>query len=186
MRKMAVILGILMLATAFAVPAHAMGGGMGGGGMGGGGMGGGGLGGGGMTGNWGSGLLDWFQNWRNGSGYTNPPGLGRKQMQELDQQHHEDSAYLKYQIQMKERELDALLKSSDPDIEKVRSLHRDIRELRAEADQEERTYEREAGKMNSEYGSGDRNQWSSYGPSGGNGSRGMGYGGQMGDYGSGR
>jgi hypothetical protein len=82
-------------------------------------------------------------------------------MEELVQQHNEDSVYLKYQIQMKEKELDALLKSTDPDIEKVRALHRDIRELRAEADQEQRNYELEAGKMNPGYRSGNRNGWSS-------------------------
>jgi Spy/CpxP family protein refolding chaperone len=180
MKKLTVILGILMMATAFAIPAYAMGGGMGGGGMGGGGMGGGG------QGSWGSGLLDWFQNWRNGSEYTNPRGEERKRMEELDQQHHEDAAYLKYQIQMKEKELDALLNSTDPDIEKVRALHRDIRDLRAEADKEQRNYELEEARINSGYQSGNGYGWSSNGPGMGNGRRGMGYDGQTGDYGSGR
>jgi hypothetical protein len=171
MRKLALILGMLMISGIFAVPAYAMGGGMGAGGM---------------MGNWGSGLLNWFQNWRNGSGYTNPPGVERKQMRELDQRHDEDSAYLKYQIQMKEKELDALLKSRDPDIEKVRALNRDIRELRTEADQEQRNYELESGRMSSGYQPDNRNGWSSYGLPGTSGSRRMGYGGQMGDYGSGR
>jgi Spy/CpxP family protein refolding chaperone len=177
-RNLTAVLSILTMTVVFAIPAYAMGGGMGGGGMGGGGM----------TGNWGSGLLDWFQNWRNASGYTNSPRLDRQQMQELEKQHNEDSAYLKFQIQMKEKELDALLKSNDPDIEKVRTLHRDIRELRAEADQEQRDYELEAGKMNSEYRSDDRNGWSSYGRPGANGSGSgtMGYDGQMEDYSSGR
>jgi hypothetical protein len=182
MRKLALILGIMMVAAIFAIPAYAMGGGMGGG-MGG--MGGG-TGGGGMMGNWGSGLLDWFQNWRNGSGYNNPNTGESKQVHELDQQHHEDSTYLKYQIEMKEKEMDALLKSTDPDIKKVRALNRDIRELRAEADREQQNYEREASKMNAGYRSGNTNGWRSYGPSGGSGGGGMGYGGQMGGYGSGR
>lgn len=175
MRNLTVILGILILSVAFAIPAYAMGGGMGGGGMGGSGI----------TGNWGSGLLDWFQNWRNGSGYSNSPRLGGQQMQELEKR-HDDSAYLKFQIQMKEKELDALLKSNDPDIEKVRTIHKDIRELRAEADQEQRDYELEAGNMNSGYQSNNSDGWSSYGPPGGNDSRGMGYGGQMGNYDSSR
>jgi hypothetical protein len=183
MRKLALMLGILVVDAVFAIPAYAMGGGMGGGGMGGG------TGGGGMTGNWGSGLLDWFQNWRNGSGYTNPPIEGRKQLQEFDQQHYEDSTYLKYQIEMKEKEMDALLKSTDPDIKKVRALNRDIRELRAAADQEQQNYELEASKVNPGYRSGNTGGWSSYGPSGGTDSGGMGYrgyGGQMGSYGSSR
>jgi hypothetical protein len=182
MRKLALILGIMMATAVFAIPAYAMGGGMGGmgGGMGGG------TEGGGMTGNWGSGLLDWFQKWRNGSEYNNPSGVERKQMEDLDQQHDEDSTYLKYQIEMKEKEMDALLKSTDPDIKKVRALNRYIRELRAEADQEQHNYELQAGRRNPGYQLDHRNDWSSYGPAGGSGNRGMGYGGQMGGYGSGR
>jgi Spy/CpxP family protein refolding chaperone len=172
MRNSTVILGILMMAVAFAIPAYAIGGGMDGGG--------------GMMGDQRSGLLDWFQNWRNGSEYTNSRGEQWKQMEDLDQQHNEDSAYLKYQIQMKEKELDALLNSTDPDIEKVRALHRDIRDLRAEADQEQRNYELEAARINSGYQSGNGDGWSSNGPGMGNGRRGMGYGGQMRNYGSGR
>jgi hypothetical protein len=39
---------------------------------------------------------------------------------------------------MKEKELDELLKSTDPDIEKVRAQDRDIRELRSLAEQQQR------------------------------------------------
>jgi hypothetical protein len=172
MKRLAMILGIMMLAAVFAIPAYAMGGGMGagmGGGMGGG------TGGGGMTGNWGSGLLDWFQKWRNGSKYAHPPVEEKKQMEELDQQHDEDSAYLKYQIKMREKQLDALLTSSDPDIQKARALSKGIRELRDEADHEQRRYEVEAGKMKSGYPSGNRSDRGSYGFTGGGGNRGMGY-----------
>ena len=95
MTKSGFILGIFMSLSIFALPVYAMGGGMGGGMSGG-------MGGGGMTGNPGSGLLDWFQQWRNGSGYARPSGENRNQMDQLEQRHHEDSAYLKYQIQMKD------------------------------------------------------------------------------------
>ena len=178
MNKLAVILGIMVLSIGFAIPAYAMGGGMGGGG--GGGMGGG------MMDNFGSGLLDWFQKWRTGSDYTHPPIDQRNEMEELEQRHSEDSAYLKYQITMKQKQLDAILNSSDPDIEKARAVNRDIRKLRAEADQEQRTYEFEADKMSQGYRSGNGSRWNPYGPSVGSGSRGMGYGGQMGDHSSGR
>jgi len=164
MRKLAIILGIVMVATTSALPAYTMGHGMGGG------MGGGS----GMTGNFGSRLFEWFQKWQNGSEYANPPVEQEKQMEQLDQQHYEDFAYLKYQIQMKEKELDALLKSTDPDLEKVRALRRDIRELRAEADQEQRNYEIEAGRTNPMYRSGNGDGWSSYGSAGRSGSGGMG------------
>ena len=176
MRKLAVILGIVVVGTIPALPAYAMGHGMGGG------MGGGS----GMTGNFGSRLFEWFQEWQNGSGHTYPGAEQEKDMERLDQQHYEDAAYLKYQIQMKEKELDSLLKSSDPDLEKVRALRRDIRELRAEADQEQRNYEIEAGELNRMYRPGNGDGWSSYGSAGRSGSGGMGRGGGMGGYGHGR
>jgi hypothetical protein len=47
---------------------------------------------------------------------------------------------------MKEKGLDTLLKSTDPDIEKVRAIRKDIRGLRSLADQEQRKYELKAGK----------------------------------------
>ena len=174
MRKLAIIAAMFMTLSTFALPVYAMG--MGGG-----------MGGSGMMGSIGSGLHDWFQRGRNGSGYNNPSGQQDQQMRQLEQQHNEDSAYLKYQIQMKEKELDALLQSPNPDVEKVRTLHKGIQELRAEAAQEQRNYERQAGRMNSGgYGSGDRSGGSSYGPAGGRGTGGMGYGGGMMGYGQGR
>ena len=179
MKKLAIIAAIFLTVSIFTLSAYAMGGGMRGGMSGG-------KGGSDMMNNFGSSLLDWFWKWRNGREYANPPGKQRKQMERLDQQHYEDSACLKYQIQMKEKELDALLKPTDPDIEKVRALRRDIRKLRSEADQEQRNYELQAGKMNPGYRSGDSDRWSSHDSPGRSGSGGMGYGGGMGDYGRGR
>ena len=135
-----------------------------------------------MTGNPGSGLLDWFQQWRNGSGYARPSGENRNQMDQLEKRHQEDSAYLKYQIQMKEKELDSLLNETDPDLGKVRALRGDIRTLRAEADKEQHQYELEAGNVSNGYAPGNAESGSSYGPTGGSGGM-MGYGGGMGSYG---
>ena len=183
MKNLGVVAVMFMTVSFFTFSAYAMGmgGGMGGGMSGG-------MGGSGTMGNLGSGLLDWFQKWRNGNANTNQPGQERKQVEELDRQHNEDSAYLKYQIQMKEKQLDALLESPNPDIQKVRALRKDIRELRAVADQEQRNYEREAGRMNPGYRSDNSDRWSSQGSPGRSGSGGgmMGYGGGMGGYGQGR
>jgi len=174
MKRLALVFTVAIAVAAFAFPAYAMGGGMSGG-----------MGGSGMMGNSGSGLLDWFQNWRNGSQYDQPPGQARKQMGELDRQHDEDSSYLKYQIQMKEKELDALLDSPKPDLEKVRHLRKGIGELRAEADQEQRNYELEAGKMDPGDRSGNSDGWNSYGSPGRSRSGGTGYGGGGGGMGNG-
>ncbi len=88
---------------------------------------------------------------------------------------------MKYQIQMKEKELDAQLESRNPDLEKVRALQRDIGALRAEADQEQRSYELEARKPNPGYRSNYSNDWSSRARIGRRGIPGMGNGGHMGD-----
>ena len=139
-----------------------------------------------MTGNFGSRLFEWFQEWQNGSGHNYPRGEQEKNMERLDQQHYEDSAYLKYQIQMKEKELDSRLESTDPALEKVRAVRRDIRELRAVADQEHRNFEIEAGELNRMHRSDNGDGWSSYGSAGRTEGGGMGRGGGMGGYGHGR
>jgi Spy/CpxP family protein refolding chaperone len=164
---LALVLGTLMIATIFAIPANAMGGG--------------GMGGGGMMGSWGSGMMG-----QGSREYSNPRDQGREQMQELDKRFYEEFANVKAQIQTKERELDTLLNSPNPDIGKVKTLHREITDLRAKLAEEQRNYDLEAARINSGYRSGNGDGWSSNGPGVGNGSRGMGYGGQMGDYGSGR
>jgi len=172
MKKSAVILGIALTAAAFTLPAYAMGGGMGGGG--------------GMMGNRGSALMDWFRQGQNRSDYDGPSADDRNQIGALDRQHEEDAAYLQYQIENKERELDALLDSTNPDMEKVRALRKGIRDLRAEAAQEQRRYETETGRMNPGYAAGSSDGSGSYGFRGGRGNRGMGYGGRMGGNGRAR
>lgn len=167
MKRLVLLLTIMIAVTALAVPSYAMGGGMTGG-----------MGGSGMMGNIGSGLFDWFKEWRNGSQYTDRVGQDRKDMEELNRQHNEDSAYLKYQIQMKEKQLDALLDSSDPDIQKARVLRKGIREMREEAEQEQHNYEVEAGRMNRGYQSGNTDGWNFPGSFRGSRSGGMGYGGR--------
>jgi len=178
MKRLALIFTVAIATAAFAIPAYAMGGGMGGGMSGG-------MGGSGMMSNSGSGLLDWFQNWWHGGQYAQPPGGEGEEMQALNRQHNEDSVYLKYQIQMKEKQLDALLESNNPDIEKVRHLRKGIRELRAEADQEQRNYELEANKLNRGYRP-DNSGGGTFNVSPGrseNGRMGSGYGGGMGNSG---
>jgi Spy/CpxP family protein refolding chaperone len=112
-------------------------------------------------------------------GYGNPPDRGREQMQELNQRFYEESANVKAQIQTKEKEMDVLLNSSNPDMGKVKTLHTEITGLRAKLAEEQRGYDLEAGRINSGYGSGDGSGWNSNGP-------GMVYDGQTGDHGSGR
>ncbi len=171
MKTLAIIVALFMTFSTFALSAHAMGG-MGGGMPGG-------MGGSGITGAFGSAIFKLLQKWQHGNQDITPPGLDGKNMEDLTRQHDEDSAYLKYQIRMRERDLDAVLNSADPDIEAIRALRKDIRELRATADQEQRNYERHAGRMNPGYGPGRNDGGNSYAPAGGRGSGGMGYGSGM-------
>ena len=121
MKKFSLILIFVMSIFISALPVYAMGGGMGG-------MGGGG----GMMGNWGSGLTDLFQRFQNRNDYNGPDYRDRDQMERLDQRRYAETANLKGQIQRKEQELEALLNAKDPDIDKIRALHGEIRGLRAE------------------------------------------------------
>ena len=166
MKKFVAIIGILFLLCVSTIPVYAMGHGMGGGGM---------------MGNWGSGLMDWlqrFQNWGDNSG---PMDQERRQMEAFNRKYEEETAILKGQIQRKERELETLLNATDPDIEKIKTLHKEIRGLREKLAEKERTYHLRARGPNSEVPTENRNNCSSNVPSGRRGSRGMGYGRHMGD-----
>ena len=167
MKKYVTIIGILILAFISTLPVYAMGHGMGGGGM---------------TGSWGSGLMDWLQRFQNRGYYNGPADQEGRQMEALNRKYDEESSTLKEQIQRKERELEVLLNATDPDIEKMRALHGEIRGLRAQLAEKQRTYDLEARRTNSGVPSENRNGWSSYAPSRRRDSRGMGYGRYMGDY----
>jgi Spy/CpxP family protein refolding chaperone len=167
MKKYVTIIGILILAFISTLPVYAMGHGMGGGGM---------------TGSWGSGLMDWLQRFQNRGDYSGSADRERKQIDGLDRKYDEESTTLKKQIQRKERDLEALLNATDPDIEKMRALHGEIRGLRAQLAEKQRTYDLEALRTNFGVPSENRNGWSSYAPSRRRDSRGMGYGRYMGDY----
>jgi hypothetical protein len=148
MKISAIIFGIILISATTIIPAQAggMGGGIGGG-MGGG-MGGG------TMGNLGNALMNWFQKWQNERRDTASHNDQSKQIEELNKKHYEDSLNLKYQIQMKEKELESLLKSTNPDIEKLRAVNREIHELRSLAEQEQRNYELEMDRMTHGYRSG--------------------------------
>jgi len=167
MKKYVTIIGILILASISTLPVYAMGHGMGGGGM---------------TGSLGSGLMDWLQRFQNRGDYNGPADQERKPMAGLNRKYDEESTPLKEQIQKKERELESLLDATDPDIEKIRTVHGEIRGLKAQLVEKQRTYDLQARGPNSGYPSENRNGLSSYAPSERRDSRGMGYGRHLGDY----
>ena len=166
MKKYIIGLGFLILASICASPAHAMGHGMGGGGM---------------TGNWGSALMDFLQHFQNRDDYERATDQDRREREALDRKYDQETAIMKEQIQRKERKLEGLLKAEDPDIEKIRSLHGELRDLRSQLAEEQRVHNLHARRTNSGTPSEERDDWNPYAPPGNPDSHGMGYGQQMGD-----
>ena len=166
MKKTVTVLGIVMLIAAFAYPVFGRGPGWGAG-WGGGHH---------MMGNWGRGYM--MGDWGNGPGYSGTYNRGygnltedqAKQMDALNRNFSDKTADLREKLWTKSGELNALMNSADPDPARVRSLQKEISDLRANMDEARTEYELEARKITPD---------TSYG-------RGYGYGGPMMGYGMGR
>ncbi|MBW2103369.1 MAG: periplasmic heavy metal sensor, partial [Deltaproteobacteria bacterium] len=111
MKKTLIVLGSLMLLAAVAYPVFAHGPGWGGGRH--------------MTGPGGYGCPGW------GRGYGGPAGEDVAALGKLRQDFVEETRTLREEIRTKSNELDRLLATENPDEERVRSLHKDLSELRA-------------------------------------------------------
>ena len=166
MKKLATTLGIALLVTSLAVPVFARGRGWG------------------MGGNWGGGPGSCGRYDRE-YGYQNPEE--RTRPDQTEQEFYNETARLREQISTKSAELDAVLNDPNPDLEKARSLQKEVGELQARMDEKRLNYELEARK-NAPERSYDRGYeqgygWG-YGPHMRGFGRGMGYG-HMGGYGPG-
>jgi len=152
MKRLTTIIGILVLAGAVAVPVMAWGPGWGRGHH--------------MMGYWGSGP-------EYGRGeYGNLTSEQKSSLDALDRKFYEETRELRDQIWTKSRELDSVLNSSNPDLDKAKALQKEISDFRAKLDEKKMEYDLEARKIRpeSQYGSG----------------YGRGYGGPMMGYGMGR
>lgn len=126
MKRLTMILGILLLAGAVAVPVMAWGPGWGRGHH--------------MMGYWGNGP-------EYGRGYGNLTPEQRSKLDALDRTFSDETRDLRDQIWTTSRELDTVLNSSNPDLEKAKALQKEISELRAKLDEKELSYELEARKI---------------------------------------
>ena len=160
MKRLTTIIGILVLVGAVAVPVMAWGPGWGWGHH--------------MMGTWGSG-----SEYGRGN-YGNLTSEQKSKLDSLDRKFYDESKDLRDQIWTKSRELDSVLNSSDPDLDKVKALQKEINDLRAKLDEKSIDYELEARKVNPDtrFGRGYVHHMWGRGP-------GMGYGWQMGGYGPG-
>ena len=129
MRRLVITLAIGLLITTLAAPVFARGRGWGMGGH---------------MGGFGGGGPGSCGQYDRGYGYQNPEE--RSQQDQRDEAFYRDTAEIRNQIRAKSAELDTLLNSPNPDLEKARSLQKDISELQAKMDEKRLNYELEARK----------------------------------------
>lgn len=127
MKRLTMIVGILVLIGAVAVPVMARGPGWGWGHH--------------MMGYWGCSPEYGRDN------YGNLTSEQRSKLDALDRKLYEETRDLRDQIQKKSSELGRALNSSDPDLDKAKALQKEISELRARLDEKRLTYELEARKI---------------------------------------
>jgi zinc resistance-associated protein len=113
MKRTGLILGSLFLVAAIAYPAFARGPGWG----------------------WGHHMRGYYGSgpgcWQEGTGYAadvTPEDMAK--LEELDRRFHDETADLRSKIWSKRGELNALMNSSDPDVEKAKSVQRELNDLR--------------------------------------------------------
>lgn len=97
-----------------------------------------------MMGPWGSGP---GYRWQYERGYGELTEEQQSRLEELDRKFYKETTDLRNKIWEKSSELNTLLNSSDPDPEKVRALHKELSDLRAEMEGKSLTYELEARKI---------------------------------------
>ena len=97
-----------------------------------------------MGGYWGN---DRGSCWGYDRSYGNLNREQRMKLEELDKKFYEETSGFKNEIWAKSAELNSLLRSTDPDPEKVRALQRELSELRAKMDDSRLSYELEARKI---------------------------------------
>jgi zinc resistance-associated protein len=126
MKRLATIFGVVLLAGAVAVPVFAWGPG----------------------GGWGHHMMGY---WGGDPGYAaryeNLAPEQRIQLDALNQKFYDETANMRDQLWSKSSELDSILSSANPDLEKAQALQKEISELRAKLDEKRLNYELEARKI---------------------------------------
>lgn len=127
MKKITTIIGILLLVGAIALPVMAWGPGWGRGHH--------------MMGTWGSGP-------EYGRGdYGNLTSDQKGRLDAVERKFYDETRDLQDQVWTKSGELDSVLNSSNPDLDKAKALQKEISDLRAKLDEKTLTYEIEARKI---------------------------------------
>lgn len=127
MKKIAIIIGILLLAGTVAVPVMA------------------------WRPHWGGGhhmMGYWGSNSEYGRGiYGNLTSEQETKLEDLDRKFNSETEDLRDKIWTRSRDLDNVLNSTNPDLEKAKALQKEISDLRAKLDQKTVTYQLEVRKI---------------------------------------
>ena len=83
-------------------------------------------------------------------GFGNMTEGQRAELEQLDRKLYDETANLRNEFWAKSAELNAVLNSSNPDLEKAKALQGELSDLRAKLDEERLSYELEARKINPE------------------------------------
>lgn len=131
MKRLAMILGIVILMGAIAVPVSARGPGWGKGGQ--------------KMGNWGNGPGSC---WQYGRGIETLTEEQRAQLDKLHQKFYNETAQLRTEIWANRGQLRILMNTSNPDVEKAKALQKEISDLKGKMAQEKINFHLEARKIN--------------------------------------
>ena len=82
-----------------------------------------------------------------GGYYGNITSEQRNKLDKLDRKFYDDTSDFRNQIWTRSEQLDSVLNSATPDLEKAKALQREISELRAKMDEMRLSYELEARKI---------------------------------------
>ena len=85
--------------------------------------------------------------WQDSEPYGNLTESQNAELDRLEQKFFNDTAKLRDEIWAKSEELNTLLNEGDPDVKKVRSLQKEITDLRAEMDRQRIDFELKARKI---------------------------------------
>ena len=153
MRRLTLLIGILLLAGVMSVPVVALSQGWG----------------------WGHPMMGYWGNSPGYGGYYgNLTSQQRSKLDTLTQKYYDETRGLQDQIWTKSGELNALLSSANPDMDKAKALQKEISDLQAKMDEQTLTYQLEARKIAPDQRLGYGYGW--YGHHMGAYGRGMGYG----------
>ena len=126
MKRFAMILGVLVLVGAVTLPVFAWGPGWG----------------------WGHHMMGYWGAYPGSTeDYGNLTSEQRNQLNALDRKFYDETADLRNQIWTKSSEVDSILNTANPDLEKAKALQKEISELRARLDEENLNYQLEAHKI---------------------------------------